>query len=144
MLILKRTIQERWVNNYNPEMLTAWNANMDIQLALDPYAIITYIVSYVSKDESGMTKFLQVTLKANVNKPTAELLKALKIAFLTNRQMGLSEAVYKVLPSLRLRGSNVTCIYCATDLLSSEKSLIKILKKRLKKTLNKMRKSLAI
>ena len=32
---------------------------MDIQLAIDVYAIISYIVSYVSKDESGMT--LQLT-----------------------------------------------------------------------------------
>ena len=114
VLVLKRSIQERFVNNYNPEMLTSWNANMDIQLALDPYAIITYIVSYVSKDETGMTKFLQEALKACVNKSIAEILKALKIAFLTHRQMGLSEAVYKVLPSLHLVDGNITCIFVAT------------------------------
>ena len=31
MIILKRTVQEMWVNNYNPECLLAWNGNMDIQ-----------------------------------------------------------------------------------------------------------------
>ena len=33
--ILKRTVQEMWVNNYNPEWLLAWDGNMDIQLCLD-------------------------------------------------------------------------------------------------------------
>ena len=56
-MFLKRRIKERWINNYNPEMLHAWNANMDIQLAIDTYAIITYIVSYMNKAETQMTKF---------------------------------------------------------------------------------------
>ena len=44
-LILKRDFKERFVNNYNIEMMMAWNANMDIQLALDPFAVITYIIN---------------------------------------------------------------------------------------------------
>ena len=47
VLFLKQRIKEHWVNNYNPEMLYAWSANMDIQLAFDPYAVTTYIVSYM-------------------------------------------------------------------------------------------------
>jgi hypothetical protein len=58
-IILKRTVKERCVNNYNREMITAWNANMDIQLALDPFAVITYIVNYVNKDVTGLTKFMK-------------------------------------------------------------------------------------
>ena len=42
VIILKRTVQEMWVNNYNPEWLLAWNGNMDIQLCLDFFAICTY------------------------------------------------------------------------------------------------------
>ena len=30
-LILKRSIKERFVNNFNPEWLKAWNANIDVQ-----------------------------------------------------------------------------------------------------------------
>ena len=39
VLLLKRSIKERFINTYNPEWLTAWNANMDIQVALDPYTV---------------------------------------------------------------------------------------------------------
>ena len=38
-IILKRTVQEMWVNNYNKEWILAWNGNMDIQLCLDFFAI---------------------------------------------------------------------------------------------------------
>ena len=30
-IILKRKLNERMVNNYNPHFLLAWNANMDIK-----------------------------------------------------------------------------------------------------------------
>ena len=61
-IIMKRRVKERFVNNYNKEMITAWNANMDIQLTLDPFAVISYIVNYVNKDESGLTKFMKDAL----------------------------------------------------------------------------------
>ena len=41
----------------------AWNANMDIQMAIDPYAGITYIINYMNKDETGLTKFMKDALK---------------------------------------------------------------------------------
>ena len=44
VIILKRNVgKEMWVNNYNPEWIKAWDGNMDIQLCLDFYAIVTYI-----------------------------------------------------------------------------------------------------
>ena len=113
-LVLKRKVSERFINNYNKEMLRAWNANMDIQLALDPYAIISYIVNYISKDESGMTKFLKEALDAIADGTILEKLRALKSAYFTNRQMGASEAVYRVIPNLKLKDSNITCIFVAT------------------------------
>ena len=76
-------------------MLACWDANMDIQLALEPFAIITYIVSYVLKDEKGMTKFLKETLKNTVSKNVKEKLKALKETYMTHRQIGASEAAYQ-------------------------------------------------
>ena len=67
-LVLKRSVKERYINNYNKEMLKAWNANMDIQIALDPFAIITYIINYWSKVENGMTQFLKEALDASAEK----------------------------------------------------------------------------
>ena len=49
-IIHKRDIDEIYVNNYNKEWLINWNANMDLQLCLDFYAVITYISDYYSKD----------------------------------------------------------------------------------------------
>ena len=112
--MLKRDIKDRYVNNYNPEMLYAWNANMDIQLALDPYAVITYIVNYVNKDETGMTKFMAEALRTKATADANEKLNILKAAYFTNRQVGTSEAVYRVLPGMRLRDSNISCIFVSS------------------------------
>ena len=114
VLVLKRSVKERFINNYNREMIIAWNANMDIQLALDPYAIVSYIVNYVSKDESGMTSFLKEALNDTGHLEVNKKLKALKEAYLTHRQMGASEAVYRVIPSMRLKDSNITCTFVTT------------------------------
>ena len=54
IFIHKRGIDSGYINNYNEEMLICWNGNMDIQLAMDTYAVTTYILGYISKDESGM------------------------------------------------------------------------------------------
>ena len=114
VLFMKRNVKDRYINNYNPEMLQAWNANMDIQLALDPYAVISYIVSYVNKDETQMTKFLKEALSADAGKNAKERLKTLKHAFFSHRQVGHCEATYRLLPSLKLKDSNISCIFVMT------------------------------
>ena len=43
VVILKRSPKEMWTNNYNAEWIEAWNGNMDIQICLDFFAIVTYI-----------------------------------------------------------------------------------------------------
>ena len=114
VLILKRGFKEIWINNYNPNWLMAWNANMDIQLAHDPYAVLTYIVKYVSKDESGMTTFLKDALRKTKHLSRDEQVKALKTAWLTHRQIGASETVYRLIPGLYLTQSNTRCVFVAT------------------------------
>ena len=114
VLVLKRGLKEIHTNNYNPEMLKAWNANMDIQIALDPYAVITYVVSYVLKDETGMTKFLKDALTSQTGNSIKEKIYALKNAFLLNRQVGESESCYRILPGMRLKDSNISTIFVQT------------------------------
>ena len=62
-IIHKRDIDECYVNNYNPEWILNWNANMDLQLCLDYYAVITYISDYYSKDDSGTMGHIKEALK---------------------------------------------------------------------------------
>ena len=50
-IVHKRDINEIYINNYNAEWIVNWNANMDLQLCLDCYAVITYISDYYNKDD---------------------------------------------------------------------------------------------
>ena len=113
-IFLKRDFKERYVNNYNEEMLHVWNANMDIQLAIEPYSVISYMVNYITKSENAVTAFLKEALDGTATKDANIKLNVLKTAYLTHRQIGASEAVYKVLPGMRLKDSNITCIFIAT------------------------------
>ena len=58
-VLLKRDLDEIYVNNYNPEWAEAWNANHDIQPALDYFAVITYITDYWAKPDEGITQHLK-------------------------------------------------------------------------------------
>ena len=114
VLVLKRGLNDVYTNNYNYEMLKAWNANMDIQIALDPYAVITYVVSYVLKDETGMTAFLKEALNSQAGKTVGEKINALKTAYLLNRQVGESESCYRILPGMKLKDSNISTVFVQT------------------------------
>ena len=52
-IILKRNLKERFVNNYNPKFILAWQANMDLQFCIDTYAIVTYVTDYLTKSDQG-------------------------------------------------------------------------------------------
>ena len=54
VIVLKRSVAERYINGYNPEWLRAWNANMDFQFCLNPHAVITYITDYMGKFKHDM------------------------------------------------------------------------------------------
>ena len=55
-MLLKRSPAEIRINCYNPHLLNAWQANMDIQFVLGPYACAVYIFTYINKRQS---KFLR-------------------------------------------------------------------------------------
>ena len=110
-IILRRTVQEMWVNNYNPEWILAWNGNMDIQLCLDMFAICTYITDYYTKDESGTLHQLVKAAKECHGKSQKEKMRALSHVFLTHRHVGESEAYYKICSELCLTNSNVTTVF---------------------------------
>jgi len=64
--LIVRKVNEKCIrpNNYNPTILKAWQANMDIQPVLDTYAcIIMYIVSYLTESELNMSELLKAAKK---------------------------------------------------------------------------------
>ena len=113
IIILKRTVQEMWVNNYNPEWLLAWDGNMDIQLCLDFFAICTYITDYYTKDETGTLSHLIKAVKECHGKGQKETMRALANEFSSHRQVGESEAYYKLFPEMHLTESSVKTVFVA-------------------------------
>ena len=109
---LKRRIEERFVNSYNPEWIRAWNGNMDLQICLDFYGVITYITEYVTKGDVELTSSLILAAKNCKSLPTIEKMKKIARTFSSSRSIGESEMYYKLLTSeLHLTDSNVTTKY---------------------------------
>ena len=113
-IILKRDIDEIYVNNYNAEWILNWNANMDLQICLDFYAIIIYISDYYSKDDSGTMKFIQEALKIAGSESLKNRISIVAHQFLTHRQIGEAEAYYRILPYLHMKESNAETVFVAT------------------------------
>ena len=63
-VVLKRSVKDRYVNNYNPMFLKAWNGNMDLQFCHDTYAgkIFDLLVfpqsSITSKHQTPISPFI--------------------------------------------------------------------------------------
>ena len=114
ILILKREVQDMCINNYESEFLHAWDANLDIQLAFDPFSVITYMISYIGKDETGVTNFMKETLQLARHLAFKDQLRALVNCYIKNRQIGASECIYRMTSGLHMKDSNITCIWVAT------------------------------
>ena len=114
-IVQKRDIDEIFVNSFNIEWLKAWNGNMDLQICLDFFSVVTYITDYYSKDDTGTMKIINAALSQNECKDLKEQMKLISNTFLTSRQMGEAEAVYRLIPNMTLKGSNVTCQWVSTD-----------------------------
>ena len=115
IVIMKRTLKERNVNNYNKEWMKAWRGNLDIQFCYDSYAVVTYITDYFSKPDAGMTAVLKKALedtKGYCN--DFDRLNYIKREFFTHRQCSVAEATYRLIPGMNLKGSNVKNTFVGT------------------------------
>ena len=108
-VVHRRDIVEIFVNNYNREWIKSWNSNMNIQITLNHFGIITYITDYMLKDDTGTMEFIKKAIKDTDNLKLKDRLKAVKNTFLTHRQIGEAEAYYRLIPSFHLSGSNSFC-----------------------------------
>ena len=57
-LFLKCRPCEIRVNNYMKHCLEFWRANHNIQPSLSPYAMVQYMLSYVTKTHKGMSAIM--------------------------------------------------------------------------------------
>ncbi|XP_055056177.2 uncharacterized protein [Misgurnus anguillicaudatus] len=116
VILLKRDPKEVWVNGYNPDLLRAWNANMDIQYILDPYSCIMYMLSYISKPEHEMNEMLKNVIKAvretDVNEE--DEMKHIMQAYSKHRQVSSQESVARTC-SLPMKKCSRSVVFIPTD-----------------------------
>lgn len=98
-LFLKRLPAEIRINYSNPDLLSAWRANMDIQYVLDPYACDVYILSYITKGQRGMSKLLRKASEEarDGNNDIVKRVRHIGNKFLNAVEMSAQEAEYLVL-----------------------------------------------
>ncbi|CAM4732690.1 unnamed protein product [Leuciscus chuanchicus] len=115
-IFMERRPQDCWVNGYNPMLLRAWDANMDIQFILNPYSCIMYIVSYISKAEHEMSDYLKKVIKDSSHDDLSEResMKQIMNAYAKNREVSAQEAVARTC-SLKLKSSSRAVIFIPTD-----------------------------
>lgn len=112
------------INNYNPTILKAWQANMDLQYVTDVYSCIMYIVSYITKDERELSDILRQASKDANDSNIQQQLQHLGNVFLNHREVTAQEAIYRALP-LPLRRTSRTVIFVPTDLPEDRVKIVK-------------------
>ena len=114
-VVYARDIDELYINNYNEDWMRAWNGNLDIQPCLDYYAVSTYITDYYAKSDTALMEALQSAIKASDATEIRDKMKLVANLFLTHRQIGEAEAVYRLIPSLTLSMSSIACQFVSTS-----------------------------
>ena len=105
-VVLQRDIGEIYVNTFNPLWLEMWDGNMDLSPVKDFFAVVTYITEYAFKPEPQeleMKRLLELVKDESMEKQ----MRVVAQAFQDTREMGFSEALYKLLPELVMTNSNV-------------------------------------
>ena len=114
VVVLKRELGECFINNYNPAVLLAWQANMDVQFVLNAYACVMYVASYIMKTERAMGELLKrVAAEARTYELETKLRK-IGSAFLTHREVSAQEAVYGIL-SLPMKQLSRSVVFVNTN-----------------------------
>jgi hypothetical protein len=113
-VVMARDLDEINVNSFNPEWLLAWDGNLDLQICLDYFAVITYVTDYFTKDDTGTMQILRDALKNANSENVKEKMRMMMDTYITHRQMGEAEAIYKIFPDFEFKNSNVSCVFLST------------------------------
>ncbi|KAL9954176.1 hypothetical protein ACROYT_G041679 [Oculina patagonica] len=125
-IFLKRKPNELRINNYNKHCLLAWRANMDVQFILDIYSCATYVVSYISKAQRGMSELLRKACEEarEGNLGIKQQVRDIGNKFLNNVEISAQEALYIVL-QLPMRRSSREVVFINTALPDERVRLLK-------------------
>ena len=131
-LHVKRPPDSCFVNNYFDVGSKAWQANMDIQPVFNEYKAVTYMCQYFSKTEDQCSQAMKQAAKEafenNMYHP--DTIKTIVKAYLRNRECSVQEAVYHILPELKLR-TIFPAVYFVNTNLPEERVQVLLSKKEL-------------
>ena len=113
--ILKRDKGAEYINPYNPDLLRAWQANMDIQMVGSVYGAANYVCHYMCKDKPQELKQLISRKLDELPDGCNQRQRLLKIGntLISHRILSAQEAVYRT-TGLHLRGSTRSSIFVNT------------------------------
>ena len=78
---------------------------------MDYYAVITYITEYMMKDDTAVIRNLTDALKSSKLQGLKEKMSLMMNTWLTCRQMGEAETIYKLFRDFHLRESSQVCVF---------------------------------
>ena len=129
-LILKRTQNSCFINNYFTAGLKAFKANRystSIQLVFNYFQCVAYMCAYFSKAENGCYEALRKATKEVVhqNLSTRNALRKIGAIFLSSREVSAQECVFRCLPELWLRKTFPGVIFINTDIPENRVRMVK-------------------
>ena len=114
-IFLKRSLQDKFVNNYMRNMLSVWKGNHDIQYVLDAYSCVVYICDYMTKSQKGISYILQKAKKEceNGNMDLKQSVRHMGNKFLNSVETSTQECCYDLL-ELPITQSSVKVEFIST------------------------------
>ncbi|XP_047245588.1 uncharacterized protein LOC124882907 isoform X2 [Girardinichthys multiradiatus] len=116
VVILKRDPKDCWINNYNPHLLEAWDANIDVSFVVNAYSCIQYLTKYITKKESGLSDYLKTVID-NSDKNTVnecDEMRAVMQAYSKKREISAQECVTRVC-GLKMKQCSRSVVFVPTD-----------------------------
>ena len=111
-IIYHRERSDAWINP--ADVMHVWQANMNLQYILDPYASVMYIASYMLKSEKAMSELLRQVSRECASEDIKTQLRRLGSVFMNHHELSAQEAVYRIL-SLPLKKLSRTVVFVSTD-----------------------------
>jgi len=97
-IFVKRSIAQRWINNFNPWVAKILRSNCDIQFILEEYSCATYVVEYVNKTNRGMSNLQRELIKLRDEYPDKDsILTEVGLKMLNAVEISSQEAAWYLL-----------------------------------------------
>ena len=104
-IILRRNVDDAFLNACNHDILTLWGANIDLQFVANEVATVMYVCSYMTKGEKGMGETLRRVAKECCDDHIHTQMNKIKHEFLGKRVLGAPESGMHVLSTWLMKKS---------------------------------------